>query len=370
MVDWYYTLYALDAHAGTSPAKNTVASSVVEGPAAKITGPAIVVKNGPMDNWASVDTVISEVDLAQTLWWYYKSGVSVQEVFDVFLELCEHTTLPDLKCLAGSCRCLRPVRYFLGTLWLRSVAHFGLDPRELHLALLKTKSIIGDGVALKVTLHGTQLGGFQCDQLDIYCLIMAAGTMAALLEGHSGYKYLLAMSSKREDWWGTGCTAVIILGLHGTNKMINIHCSTTPTATSALPWSPTTLEMLFLSATQVCVLYPKHTFQGICYANPLRAWDDETGTRWMDHARNGFHMREFALCGVLAPAGWNPRQGPYYEVRRLRSVGDARCFAIDVFAHASVGDEVDGVGVRVEWALDGKRAGVQWYSDVEVNNVM
>ncbi|KAI0312259.1 hypothetical protein OF83DRAFT_1067511 [Amylostereum chailletii] len=81
MVNWYYTLYALDAHAGTSPAKNTVASSVVEGPAAKITGPAIVVKNGPMDNWASIDTVISEVDLAQTLWWYYKSGVSVQEVF-------------------------------------------------------------------------------------------------------------------------------------------------------------------------------------------------------------------------------------------------------------------------------------------------
>ncbi|KAI0054715.1 hypothetical protein BV25DRAFT_1812354, partial [Artomyces pyxidatus] len=76
----YYSLYAVPGAAAAGEARNTVASIVSTPRSGPIHGPALVVRNGPIETWTPKNVPLEVDEVARTLWWYSKSGNSVEEV--------------------------------------------------------------------------------------------------------------------------------------------------------------------------------------------------------------------------------------------------------------------------------------------------
>ncbi|VDC00910.1 unnamed protein product [Peniophora sp. CBMAI 1063] len=77
VLEWYYAMYAL-TDSKDEPV-NTVASVVCGKEKPK--GPVIIVKDGPASKWGSFGTDVDVDEVAKTLWYYHKSGTSVEAEF-------------------------------------------------------------------------------------------------------------------------------------------------------------------------------------------------------------------------------------------------------------------------------------------------
>lgn len=76
VLDWYYSMYALETCDGPP---NAVAS-IISGKE-KSMGPVVIVKDGPADKWNTLRTTMDVEEVTKTLWYYHKSGVSVEAEF-------------------------------------------------------------------------------------------------------------------------------------------------------------------------------------------------------------------------------------------------------------------------------------------------
>ena len=74
--DWYYSMYARKT---CSEPPNAVAAIVCETEIPR--GPVIIVKDGPADKWSTLDPEVDVDEVAKSLWYYHKSGVSAEAEF-------------------------------------------------------------------------------------------------------------------------------------------------------------------------------------------------------------------------------------------------------------------------------------------------
>ncbi|KZV59148.1 hypothetical protein PENSPDRAFT_695386 [Peniophora sp. CONT] len=76
VLDWYYSMYARESC--DEPA-NAVAAIVCGKETPK--GAVVIIKDGPADKWDMLKTEMDVDEVAKTLWYYHKSGVSAQAEF-------------------------------------------------------------------------------------------------------------------------------------------------------------------------------------------------------------------------------------------------------------------------------------------------
>ncbi|KAI0055903.1 hypothetical protein BV25DRAFT_1842674 [Artomyces pyxidatus] len=81
---WYYAWYcAATMSVSADQPVNSIATFFQKEQLPSIRGPVVVIKSGPIDyatSWSSCSSLSAE-HLARTIWWYFKSGNSVQDVF-------------------------------------------------------------------------------------------------------------------------------------------------------------------------------------------------------------------------------------------------------------------------------------------------
>ncbi|VDB99266.1 unnamed protein product [Peniophora sp. CBMAI 1063] len=74
--DWYYSVYACESCDGPT---NTVAAIVCGQATPK--GQVVIVKDCPAHKWDCLKTGVDADEVAKTLWYYHKSGVSAEAEF-------------------------------------------------------------------------------------------------------------------------------------------------------------------------------------------------------------------------------------------------------------------------------------------------
>lgn len=84
VADWYYSLYGIPTSASSSDydrSPNPIVTTVMPKGSQPATGPVLVVLNGPAEGLWEVRETVDEVKFARTIWWYFKSGSDVSQVF-------------------------------------------------------------------------------------------------------------------------------------------------------------------------------------------------------------------------------------------------------------------------------------------------
>lgn len=84
VADWYYSLYGIPSSTSSSNydcSPNPIVNSVMPKGSQVVTGPALVVLNGPKEGMWEVKETIDEEKFARTIWWYLRSGNDVNQVF-------------------------------------------------------------------------------------------------------------------------------------------------------------------------------------------------------------------------------------------------------------------------------------------------
>lgn len=77
--DWYYSFYHVPSGSPQQP--NPVADIIRPEEHPPIRGAVLVVLNGPKEgSWGS-DQKLRVEDVARTIWWYYRSGNAVKDIF-------------------------------------------------------------------------------------------------------------------------------------------------------------------------------------------------------------------------------------------------------------------------------------------------
>lgn len=84
VADWYYSLYGITEPITNSEyaiAANPIVDAVMPKGSEPVKGPVIVVLNGPSEGIWKVKETIDEYNFARTIWWYFRSGNDVSQVF-------------------------------------------------------------------------------------------------------------------------------------------------------------------------------------------------------------------------------------------------------------------------------------------------
>lgn len=84
--DWYYSLYSLPPSSSKTStvyerSPNPVVDAIMREGSPCVEGPVIVVLDGPADGMWEVRETIDEDRFARTVWWYFKSGNDVSQVY-------------------------------------------------------------------------------------------------------------------------------------------------------------------------------------------------------------------------------------------------------------------------------------------------
>lgn len=77
--EWYYAFYHIPNGSPDQP--NPIADVVKPNGCAPINGPVLVVLNGPDDGMWEVTQKLRIDDVARSIWWYFKSGNTVGDIF-------------------------------------------------------------------------------------------------------------------------------------------------------------------------------------------------------------------------------------------------------------------------------------------------
>lgn len=83
---WYYSLYALPTNSSNTrtvyaSSPNIIANAVMPRGSPCVKGPVLVVLDGPADGVWGIREAIDEDRFARTVWWYFKSGNDVSQVY-------------------------------------------------------------------------------------------------------------------------------------------------------------------------------------------------------------------------------------------------------------------------------------------------
>ena len=84
--DWYYSLYAVSStssdHRTTyDNSPNPIVDAIMPKGSAPVLGPVLVVLDGPAEGMWEVHQIIDQDRFARTVWWYFKLGNDVSQVY-------------------------------------------------------------------------------------------------------------------------------------------------------------------------------------------------------------------------------------------------------------------------------------------------
>ncbi|KAI0056642.1 hypothetical protein BV25DRAFT_1786274, partial [Artomyces pyxidatus] len=220
---------------------------------------------------------------------------------EICFNICYYLSFQDLTSLRQTSQQWHAlVSFFLRVYWNAMLKKYVSKPGRFRNILRRARAVVSGSTVLQFILRQTDLVDWEAQDLDIYCPSTTGSSVVNHLMVVEGYILAPLAADETETGdvvWDThkynGAIRHVTALLTPSGRRVDVITAIRNSPTEPMTQFWTTLVCNYMSADSVCITYPRTTFEGVGYINPLRANEARVRSCMTKYSSRGFDCQRF-----------------------------------------------------------------------------